>query len=196
MRRVWAMPSKNTFDIPPIRALVRKYLAQSKVSVDPFARNKRLATYTNDLNPETAADSHLMADEFLVRLRNSGARPDLALFDPPYSPRQIKECYEGVGLKMGRHDAMKTNWHPERNTLAGMMPVGGVVLSFGWNSMGMGLHRGFEIIELLLVCHGVGHNDTICTVERKVESAQTTLFPGAGRGDSDATPEGLSPHST
>lgn len=176
MRRVWAMPSKNTFDILPIRALVRKYLYQSAVSIDPFARNSKLATFTNDLNPDTAAEYHLLADQFLQVLLDKNVTADLVLFDPPYSPRQIKECYESVGLKMGRLDAMKTNWHPERNLLNRLLVSKGVVISFGWNSMGMGINRGYELIELLLVCHGVGHNDTICTVERKVESAQVDLF--------------------
>jgi hypothetical protein len=32
----------------------------------------------------------------------------------------------------------------------------------------MGKTRGFEIIEILMVCHGGNINDTICTVERKI----------------------------
>jgi len=40
------------------------------------------------------------------------------------------------------------------------------VISFGWNSGGIGKTNGFEILEILLVAHGA-HNDTICTVERK-----------------------------
>jgi len=34
----------------------------------------------------------------------------------------------------------------------------------------MGKKMGFELIEILLVCHGSDHNDTIVTVERKVQS--------------------------
>ena len=34
---------------------------------------------------------------------------------------------------------------------------GGIVLSFGWNSVGMGLNRGYELIEILLCCHGGAH---------------------------------------
>ena len=43
------------------------------------------------------------------------------------------------------------------------------MLSFGWNSGGIGKSLGFEIIEILLVAHGGAHNDTICTVERKLK---------------------------
>jgi hypothetical protein len=42
-----------------IGGFVKKYLIKVKVSVDPFARNNRWATYTNDLNPDTAAQTHL-----------------------------------------------------------------------------------------------------------------------------------------
>ena len=43
--------------------------------------------------------------------------------------------------------------------------VGGVVLSFGWNSNGMGAPAGFKVVEVLLCRHGGGHNDTICLAE-------------------------------
>jgi hypothetical protein len=51
------------------------------------------------------------------------------------------------------------------------MPVlldNGIVLSFGWNTVGMGKKRGFEILEIMLVCHGGAHNDTICMAERRI----------------------------
>lgn len=168
MNRVWDMPNSNTFEVPSIGAFVKKYLRQSKVSIDPFARNCGWATYTNDLNPETSTQYHMDALDFLKKMRDDGVTPDLVIFDPPYSPRQIKECYDQVGIKMGALDAMRTNWMPERDIIRDITPVGGIVLSFGWNSMGMGINRNFEIIEILLVCHGVGHNDIICMAERKV----------------------------
>lgn len=41
----------------------------------------------------------------------------------------------------------------------------------------MGLKRGFEIVEILLVAHGSNHNDTIVTVEKKVfDGEQMTMF--------------------
>jgi len=44
-----------------------------------------------------------------------------------------------------------------------------IVLSFGWNSIGMGIKKGFSIIELMLVCHGRTHNDTICIAEKRTQ---------------------------
>jgi len=50
-----------------------------------------------------------------------------------------------------------------------------VVLSFGWNTVGMGKTRGFEIVEIMLVCHGGAHNDTICLAERRLPQEATLL---------------------
>jgi ABC-type uncharacterized transport system substrate-binding protein len=44
---------------------------------------------------------------------------------------------------------------------------GGAVITCGWNSVGMGKTLGYVIEEILLVCHGSDHNDTIVVVERK-----------------------------
>ncbi len=79
-RRMWAMPSADTFDIPPIRDFVRYYLNTAKVSVDPFARNKGWATHTNDLNPKTSAKCHMEALDFLGTLANRESASRLDYF--------------------------------------------------------------------------------------------------------------------
>jgi hypothetical protein len=163
MSRVWAMPKANTFDVPPIGALVRKYL--HGVSVDPFARNKRWATYTNDLNPTTEAEHHMDAVSFLNMLADQGVKADCVLLDPPYSPRQISECYAAAGLRAGMRDTQNAVLYAKvRNAARRLCYAGTTVLSFGWNSAGMS--QGFERVEILLVAHGGAHNDTICVVER------------------------------
>ena len=171
--RVWAMPTANTFDCPPIGRFVRSRLERSKVSVDPFARNKRWATYTNDLNPSTLAEKHMDVLDFLLLLVAEGVSADLVIFDPPYSLRQVKECYDGIGKKVGIGDTQRNSWRKERDAIDKLLLPGGVVLSFGWNSQGMGTGRGYQLDEVLLVCHGAGHNDTICV-------AETKLQPGLG----------------
>jgi hypothetical protein len=127
--REWAMPSADTFDVPPIFRFVQKYLRKSTTSVDPFARNKRWATYTNDINPNTRAESHLEADEFLRGLK---IKSDLLLFDPPYSPRQLKECYNSFGRKMQLEDGqtarLRKIW---RDSALPILTENAVVLSFG-----------------------------------------------------------------
>lgn len=172
--RGWAMPSHETFSIPPIAVFVEKYFKKSKISIDPFARNFTKATYTNDLNPDTLAQHHMDALDFIRMLHQQKALADLIIFDPPYSPRQIKECYEGIGLKMGQSEAWRTNgWSKELDMTNDLLKVGGFFLYFGWNTNGMGRKRGYQIEEILLISHGSGHNDTICMAERKIQHQES-----------------------
>ncbi len=166
------MPSRNTFSIKPIRAFVKKYLRHSEISIDPFARDCSWATYKNDLNPETQAQYHMDALEFLVMLRKKGVQADLIIFDPPYSLRQAKECYEGLGFKFQHKDTVRIgHWTKEKQVLNELLAPGGIILWFGWNSIGMGQQkRGYEIAEILLVAHGAAANDTICMAERKLQA--------------------------
>lgn len=167
--RAFSMPNADTFSMPPVEAFVRRYLAASKASVDPFARNKRWATVTNDLAPDTAAEYHMDAEAFLQEMARQGRTFDLALFDPPYSPRQISECYKGIGREVGMKETQNAALYRRvREALTPVLTPDATVLSFGWNSNGMGKGRGWEIVETLLVAHGGGHNDTICIAERRV----------------------------
>ncbi len=173
--RHWAMPSADTFDVPPIEGFVRKYLMRSKVSIDPFARNKRWATYTNDLNPDTASEHHLEAREFLALMVERGVKADLVIFDPPYSPRQISECYSQIGREVSMEDTQSKTWNEWKQSIAKVCTSNATVLSFGWSTNGMGKKHGFEIAEIVMVAHGGVHNDTICMAEVKVEQEANLL---------------------
>ncbi len=165
------MPSANTFECKPIGDFVRRYLASNPLSIDPFARNVGWATYTNDLNPDTTAEYHMKALDFLVMLRDDkgmAGKVDLVIFDPPYSLRQVKECYEGVG-KFAFEDAQDAiGWTKEKAVCYDLLKVDAWFLHFGWHSNGLGKKHNAKIEEILLVAHGGAHNDTICMAERKI----------------------------
>jgi len=171
------MPNSETFSVPPIGQFVRRYLADSKVSVDPFARNKRWATYTNDLNPETDAEYHLDAEKFLHLLADKKVKADLVIFDPPYSLRQISECYKAIGLTVGMKETQTACFYQRvRNAVIPICAPDAIILSFGWNSVGMGKRHNFKQMEIFLCCHGGAHNDTICVAEQRLPSAQGELI--------------------
>lgn len=178
--RTWAMPSADTFSVQPIKEFVRSYtrhLASEKapVVIDPFARNHR-ATYTNDLNHKTAAQYHMDAEAFLKMLSEQQVKGDIVIFDPPYSPRQISECYKSVGMEVGMKETQSALLYQRvRNAIVPVIADYGIVLSFGWNSVGMGKERGFEQIEIMLCCHGSTHNDTICLAERRLPTTRPLL---------------------
>ena len=169
LSRTWAMPNADTFQVSPIREFVIRWLRGSSLSLDPFARNSALATFANDIDPETSAEYHLDAEAFVALKASQGVKADLVLFDPPYSPDQAARAYRKVRLKKDRGGSHNGELYARvRNALMGILTPQAVVLSFGWNTAGMGKGRGFEPVELLVVCHGGAHNDTLCLAERWV----------------------------
>jgi hypothetical protein len=162
------MPNKWTFRIPPIRDLVTRYVGDGKGWLDPFAGMSSPAEFTNDLNPEMPAKYHLEAIDFIKQLQGQFKG---ILFDPPYSYRQVTECYQSLGLKASAMDTSSNFTSRVKDVGSGKIMAGGLSISFGWNSEGFGKERRFEIIEILLVAHGSSHNDTIVTVERKLMSS-------------------------
>lgn len=162
-RRVWAMPSRHTFTIKPIGELLARYVGDGKGWADPFAGENSPAELTNDLNPFKRTKYHLHAKQFADIL--SGELRGV-LWDPPYSPRQIRECYDGFGMKGPAKDFQGFGYI--KRLLAPKIQMGGLVICCGWNSGGFGKTLGFEQVEVLMVPHGKYHNDTIVTVERKI----------------------------
>lgn len=164
INRVWAMPNSNTFSIPVIRDLILKY--SNGVIVDPFANNNSLATITNDIDPEMPTKYHMDATDFLKILPNNSA--DVVLYDPPYSPRQVAECYKKFNQTVNMKTTQASYWSNQKKEIGRIVKSGGYCITCSWNSGGIGKKYGFEIIEILLVAHGGWHNDTIVVVERKI----------------------------
>lgn len=163
--REFAMGNPETFSLAPVAQLLDKYLAGRTIVVDPFARNSTRATLTNDLNPATTAQYHMLAEDFVEQIK---VKADAVLFDPPYSPRQISECYQSIGRSVTAQDTHNARLYKRvKDGLDRILSPGGIAICCGWNSMGFGLKRGYQMLEILLVPHGAAHNDTIVTVERK-----------------------------
>lgn len=169
MNYVWAMPAKDTFQVKPIAQFVKNYLLESKKSLDPMARNCDWASVTNDIDVGTQAQNHMPALDFLKLQVEKRKRYDLIIFDPPYSQNQMKVSYNMAGKDFDQAAVSMINrWTEEKNLMSLLQWPEDIFLNFGWSSYGMGKTRGYEIIEILLVCHGAGHNDTICVAERKL----------------------------
>jgi len=149
--RKWAMANKETFKIKPISELIQRYRALIESDwIDPFPY-----PYKQD------------ALEYLSTFETASVSG--VLFDPPYSMRQLKECYDNLGQSLTDTTcAVYSRW---KDAIARIIKPGGMCISFAWNSNGLGKGRGFEIQEIMLVPHGGCHNDTIVTVERRVNGA-------------------------
>lgn len=158
------MPNSNTFDIKPISRFIHGHLIVGTV-IDPFANKNRIAGITNDLDPAMGCDHSMDALEFLQFFENGSV--DMVLFDPPYSPRQVSECYLKMGKTVNMQSTQSSFWGNLKKEVARVVRPGGKVLCFGWNSGGIGQTYGFEMTDILMVAHGGWHNDTICTCEVK-----------------------------
>lgn len=164
IQRIWAMPNSNTFLIKPIKDLIQKYLYGC--SIDPFANTSKLATITNDLNPAYKTDFCLDALDFVASFPNDSI--DVVLFDPPYSPRQVSECYKALDMTVNKETTQSSFWSNLKREIARLTRQNGIVITCGWNSGGIGKTLGFNLIEVLLVPHAGWHNDTIVVVEQKL----------------------------
>jgi len=171
--RIFAQPSRHTFTIPPISKLVARYVSAGVGWIDPCAGWHSPAEITNDLNSECPTTYHLNAIDFCKSL--NGNEYAGVLFDPPYSLRQMKEIYNSIGIEKIAYGDTTRFYANVKDVLAPLIITGGYAICCGWNSIGFGKRRGFKILEILLVCHGRAHNDTIVVVERKLQGYLTHL---------------------
>lgn len=123
--------------------------------------------HVNDLDTQFDIDYHLDAIDFLKMFNDNSV--DMVLYDPPYSPRQVSECYRKLGKTVNMQTTQASYWSKQKKEIARIVKKDGIVITCGWNSGGIGKTNGFEIVEILLVPHGGWHNDTIVTVERKIK---------------------------
>jgi len=174
IERVWAMPNKQTFTIKPIKEMLISEIKEGIVA-EPFAyvgtlkklflSSAHVRIIDNDINPEYETNYHMDAVVFLKRFDNNSV--DMVVYDPPYSPRQVSECYKNFGKTVTQEDTRMDFWSRAKDEISRILKVDGKVICFGWNSMGVGKTRGFEMQRILLVPHGGSIHDTICTVEIK-----------------------------
>ena len=165
--RIWAMPSQNTFTIKPILQLIEKTILNCKTVCDPFVRNSpfKYRCVSNDLDPSIKADFNIDAIDFLSKQEDNYF--DAVLFDPPYSVRQVSECYKKLGMTVNMQTTQSSFWTRLKTQIKRVTKTNGIVICCGWNSGGIGKTFGFELKEILLVPHGGPHSDTIVTVEVK-----------------------------
>ena len=142
------MPNHRTFEIKPIKQFIKENLGSNYVDPFPYPFKEDAITYLKKI--KTNSKQNLV-------------------FDPPYSQRQLKEMYHGNGLSLD-HSMNNSYWSNCKKEIARIIKPQGKVISFCWNSGGIGKKNGFKIEKILLVNHGSQHNDTICTLEVKATS--------------------------
>ncbi len=156
-------PARWTFEQAKLRQWVESYCCGRVLNL--FAGKTRLSIeeVRVDISDEFKPDYCIDAYKFITETSENF---DAVILDPPYNLRKSREKY-GEGRYIGSLQKIK-------NQLARLLPIGGLIVHLGYDSVGLGNRRGFEKIAICLVCHGGDHNDTICLVERKTRN---DLFP-------------------
>jgi tRNA G10 N-methylase Trm11 len=169
-------PNKNTFLIKPITKLLKKYIING-IWIDPYANdntikkilNNNIKIITNDLNPEFKTDYHLDSLDFLKTFQNNSI--DGIVYDPPYSVRQVSECYKNIGKKVTSEMTRNDFYSNVKKEIVRILKVNGKYIGFGWNSNGISKAYGFSKDYILLIAHGAWHNDTIVLVQTKLQNS-------------------------
>jgi len=111
----------------------------------------------NDI--DNTAIAHYYKDALDFVREWSGKKFDTILLDPPYSYRKGMEKYKG-------HYTSKFNLIKEE--IPRILNEKGIIITFGYHSTFMGKKRGFNLIEICLICHGGAQHDTIAIIEERL----------------------------
>jgi len=155
-------PKKYTFEMPRLY----KWTVQNckGKTLNLFAGKTKLKGIDEtrvDLNKDVPADYYMDAYSFVLMAKEKGWKYDTVVFDPPYNLRKSREKYFGVYTSELRK--IKTE-------LPSIINTGGTVISYGYDTTGMGRKRGFELIHVCVVNHSGDHNDTLCIIEKKIQN--------------------------
>jgi len=137
-------------------------------SCDPFARDCRLAKYTNDLDENTDADEHKCALEFLKSFERGSL--DFILFDPPFSQRQAGDHYKGIGFNLYASDGELMSKCLDE--AARIIKPGGFILKFGYNCNDF--HPNLKLIRVWLI-QKIPHTHNNTTIISLWQNRQTNL---------------------
>lgn len=146
-------PRRFTFEQPQLKKWVERWCKGKTLNL--FAGKTILFCdeFRVDINKEMKADWYGDAYKFV---KTTKMKFDTIILDPPYNLRKAREKYQGkyIGL-----------FTKLKNILIKIINENGRVISFGYDTTGMGKIRGFEKIAMCVVNHSGDHNDTLCLVE-------------------------------
>lgn len=159
LERIVASTHKWTFRVPEIRAAVEEHLEGRVLNL--FAGDSRLnhngEIVRNDINPDIDGDYHFDATEVAGQFPPQSF--DTVVLDPPFSIRNAILRYEDYNVG---------KWKLVADGVQEIARPGGVVITLGHNSTGLGKTRGFAKEKLYIFNHKGGHHDTFCLVERQM----------------------------
>ena len=154
---LYQSPRRYTFQQPKLKEWTEEWCKGKVLNLFAGTTILNVDEFRVDIDNNVPADWYGDAFEFVTTTK---LKFDTIILDPPYNIRQSREKYGGRYI--GSFTKIK-------NELAKILNDNGIIIHYGYSSVGMSKSRGFEKIAICLVCHNGDHNDTICLVERKIK---------------------------
>lgn len=169
LRRVLSNPEVPLFERKQMASLLKTYFREG-LFIDPFCGSPVAANNltTNDIDPTIKADSHKEALDFLREIPTSSV--DGVIYNPPYSPKRIKEFLRKGGYKESSMKQYTKDFHKKRkDEVSRILRKGGIVLSVSGSSLGMTKERGFSLKEVLYLYYAEeSYFETVITIDQKI----------------------------
>jgi hypothetical protein len=172
-------PKRYTFQQPKLREWTEKQCKGKVLNLFAGTTKLNVNEVRVDIDKNVPADYYMEAFEFVNFAKEQGMKFDTIVLDPPYNLRKSREKYGGRYI--GSFTKIK-------NALLPLMNDGCIVISYGYDTVGMSKCRGFEKIGVCVVCHNGDHNDTLCLVEQLIA---TPSYSSEANASSSANAESL-----
>jgi hypothetical protein len=172
-------PKRYTFQQPKLREWTEKQCKGKVLNLFAGTTKLNVDEVRVDIDKNVPANYYMEAFEFVNFAKEQGMKFDTIVLDPPYNLRKSREKYGGRYI--GSFTKIK-------NALLPLMNEGCIVISYGYDTVGMSKCRGFEKIGVCVVCHNGDHNDTLCLVEQLIA---TPSYSSEANASSSAKAESL-----
>jgi hypothetical protein len=149
--------NRYTFKAPKVKEWVESRCEGKTLNLFAGYTKLNIDEIRNDLDEKAVADYRMEALDFIKLAKKENIKFDTILLDPPYSYRKGMEKYKGN---------YASKFKLVKDLIPDILNRNGKVITFGYHSISLGLKRGFEQEEILLICHGGAQHDTIAVIER------------------------------
>jgi hypothetical protein len=150
-------PRSYTFEMPKLKFWIESQCIGKVLNLFGGKVRLNVDEISNDIDINMKTDYHMDVIEFVDSWK--GKPFDTIVLDPLYNWRKAKEKYEG--RMIGQYPQLK-------NKLLSIITKDAIVISLGYDTVGMSKSRGFEKIGICVICHGGDHHDTLCVVEKRI----------------------------
>jgi len=149
---------RYTFDVKPIRDWVELNCVGYTLNLFAGKTKLNINEVRNDLDNDAIFDFQMDALQFVREWK--GEKFETVLLDPPYAYRKSMEMYKGIKASPFRQ---------LKDEILRILKTNGIVITFGYHSVSMGINRGFIVDKVALFSHGGAIHDTIATIEIKIK---------------------------